>query len=48
MQASRSLLAQGTASGEDVERYEIIDGVRLCRAIATEPFRSFPDGSARY
>jgi hypothetical protein len=31
MEASRSELAQGIASGEDIERYEIIDGVRVER-----------------
>ena len=31
MEASQSLLAQGTASGEDIERYEVIDGVRVER-----------------
>jgi hypothetical protein len=31
MEASRSELALGTTSGEDIERYEIIDGVRVER-----------------
>jgi hypothetical protein len=37
MEASPSELAQGTASGEDIERYEIIDGVRVER----EPMGAF-------
>jgi Uma2 family endonuclease len=37
MEASRSELAQVTASGEDIERYEIIDGVRMER----EPLVAF-------
>jgi Uma2 family endonuclease len=37
MRASHSVLAQGTASGEDIERYEIIDGVRVER----EPMGAF-------
>ena len=37
MEASRSELAQVTASGEDIERYEIIDGVRVER----EPMGAF-------
>jgi Uma2 family endonuclease len=37
MEASRAELAQGTASGEDIERYEIIDGVRVER----EPIGAF-------
>ena len=37
MKASNSILAQGTASGEDIERYEVIDGVRIER----EPMRAF-------
>jgi hypothetical protein len=31
MKASHTLLARGTASGEDIERYEVIDGVCLER-----------------
>ena len=31
MRASQPALTQGTASGEDVERYEVIDGVRVER-----------------
>ena len=31
MKASNSVLTQGPASGEDIERYEIIDGVRVER-----------------
>jgi hypothetical protein len=27
MKASQSVFAQGTASGEDIERYDVIDGV---------------------
>jgi Uma2 family endonuclease len=37
MEASRSESAQLTASGEDIERYEIIDGVRVER----EPMGAF-------
>ena len=37
MEASRSELAQGTTWGEDTERYEIIDGVRVER----EPMGAF-------
>jgi hypothetical protein len=37
MEASRSELAPVTASGEDIERYEIIDGVRVER----EPMGAF-------
>jgi hypothetical protein len=37
MEASRSELAQLTASGEDIERYGIIDGVRVER----EPMGAF-------
>ncbi len=37
MKASNSPLTQGPASGEDVERYEIIDGVRVER----EPMGAF-------
>jgi hypothetical protein len=37
MEASRTELAQGIASGEDIERYEIIDGVRVER----EPMGAF-------
>jgi len=37
MEASPSELAQGTASGEDIERYEIINGVRVER----EPMGAF-------
>jgi Uma2 family endonuclease len=37
MKASNSVLAQGTASGEDIERYEVIDGVRVER----EPMGAF-------
>jgi hypothetical protein len=31
MKASNSVLAHGTASGEDIEWYEVIDGVRVER-----------------
>jgi Uma2 family endonuclease len=31
MEASQSATAQSTASGEDIERYEVIDGVRVER-----------------
>ena len=31
MKASNSVLTQGTASGEDIERYEVVDGVRVER-----------------
>jgi hypothetical protein len=31
MKASNSVLAHGTASGEDIEGYEVIDGVRVER-----------------
>jgi hypothetical protein len=37
MKASHSALAQGTASGEDTEWYEVIDGVR----VEQEPLRAF-------
>ena len=37
MQASQSVVAQGTASVEDIERYEVIDGVRVER----EPMGAF-------
>jgi hypothetical protein len=37
MKASRSIFAQGSASGEDIERYEITDGVRVER----EPMGAF-------
>ena len=37
MKASNSVLTQGTASGEDIERYEVVDGVRVER----EPMRAF-------
>jgi Uma2 family endonuclease len=37
MKASQSVIEQGTASGEDIERYEIIDGVRVER----EPMEAF-------
>jgi Uma2 family endonuclease len=37
MEASRSELAQGTTWGEDIERYEIIDGMRVER----EPMGAF-------
>ncbi|MGH8066245.1 MAG: Uma2 family endonuclease [Candidatus Entotheonellia bacterium] len=37
MKVSQSVLAQGIASGEDIERYEIIDGVRVER----EPMWAF-------
>jgi Uma2 family endonuclease len=37
MEASQSELAQAIASGEDIERYEIIDGVRVER----EPMGAF-------
>jgi Uma2 family endonuclease len=37
MEASRSEFVQGTAWGEDIERYEIIDGVRVER----EPMGAF-------
>lgn len=37
MKASNSVLAQGTASGEDIERYQVIDGVRVER----EPMAAF-------
>ena len=37
MKASNSVLTQGPASGEDIERYEIIDGVRVER----EPMGAF-------
>lgn len=37
MEASRSELAPGTASSEDVKRYEVIDGVRVER----EPMGAF-------
>jgi Putative restriction endonuclease len=37
MKASQSVLAQSTASGEDIERYEVIDGVRVER----EPMGAF-------
>jgi Uma2 family endonuclease len=37
MKTSQSVSAQGTASGEDVERYEVIDGVRVER----EPMAAF-------
>jgi hypothetical protein len=37
MKASNSILAQGTASGEDIERYEVVDGVRVER----EPMGTF-------
>jgi hypothetical protein len=32
MQASQFMFAQGTTSGEDIERYEVIDGVRVERS----------------
>jgi Uma2 family endonuclease len=37
MKASNPVLTQGPASGEDIERYEIIDGVRVDR----EPLGAF-------
>jgi Uma2 family endonuclease len=37
MNASQSALAQGTATGEDIERYEIIEGVHVER----EPIGTF-------
>ena len=37
MQASQSVVEQGTASVEDIERYEVIDGVRVER----EPMGAF-------
>jgi Putative restriction endonuclease len=37
MKASNSVLAQGPASGEDIERYEVVDGVRVER----EPMGAF-------
>ena len=37
MKASNSILTQGPASGEDIERYEIVDGVRMER----EPMGAF-------
>jgi Uma2 family endonuclease len=37
MKAPNSILAQGAASGEDIERYEVIDGVRVER----EPMGAF-------
>ena len=37
MKASQSTFVQGSASGEDIERYEIIDGVRVER----EPMGAF-------
>lgn len=37
MKASQSGLAQSTASGEDIERYEVIDGVR----VEQEPMGAF-------
>jgi hypothetical protein len=37
MKASQSVFAQGTASGEDIERYEVVDGVRVER----EPMGAF-------
>ena len=37
MKASNSVLTQGTASGEDIERYEVVDGVRVER----EPMGAF-------
>jgi Uma2 family endonuclease len=37
MKVPNSILAQGTASGEDIERYEVIDGVRVER----EPMGAF-------
>jgi Uma2 family endonuclease len=37
MKASNSILTQGPASGEDIERYEVVDGVRVER----EPMGAF-------
>jgi Uma2 family endonuclease len=37
MKASNSVLPQGTASGEDIERYEVVDGMRVER----EPMGAF-------
>jgi len=37
MKESQSVLAQSTVSGEDIERYEVIDGVRVKR----EPMGAF-------
>jgi Uma2 family endonuclease len=37
MKASQSIFTQGSASGEDIERYEITDGVRVER----EPMGAF-------
>ena len=37
MKASNSVLTQGTASDEDIERYEVVDGVRVER----EPMGAF-------
>ena len=37
MNASNSELTQGTASGEDIERYEVVDGMRVER----EPMGAF-------
>ncbi|MBI3329003.1 MAG: Uma2 family endonuclease [Nitrospinae bacterium] len=37
MKEAQSILAQGTASGDDIERYEVIDGVRVER----EPMGAF-------
>lgn len=42
MEASRFELAPGTTSSEDIERYEIIDGVRVER----EPMGAFETVSA--
>ena len=37
MNASNSILTQGPAAGEDIERYEVVDGVRVER----EPMGAF-------